>query len=554
MMHKDIPTMDNLPEPVVRPSRRKISLVWLIPIIATCIGAWLIYRAVTEMGPEVTISFESAQELEAGKTRVKYKEVELGKVVKILLSDDQSHVLVHVQLDKQAEGLLSENTRFWVVRARVAATEVTGLSTLFSGAYIALDPGQPGAFTDHFKGLETPPIVTSGMPGRHFTLVTGQRGSLDVGSPVYYRQIKVGEVVAYDLGPEGKMVRFKIFIKAPYHQYVFKNTRFWNISGFDFSLDAHGVKLKAESLSTLLMGGIAFSLPESTGRGDPAGEEDVFTLYADLAASQVKHYSFKTRWKLNFKGSVRGLAVGAPVEFRGIPIGKVVDISVEFDEKLSNFNIPVFIEVEPERLISNRPLSKIEELRPIVDQLVAKGLRAQLKTGNLLTGQQLVEFDIYKNAPVSLADWDASPYPSLPTMPGRIETVGNQVFKILDKLEAMPLGNILADIQDILHNIKGLSHSPVLPRTLAHLNTVLDDLEKLVDGFHSEVTPEMVKTLQQAQQSLTSARTILDTNSDLQYSIRSALDEISKAARSLRLLTDYIERHPETFIFGKEKE
>ncbi len=553
MREDDIPTIDNLPEPVVQPAQRKISLVWLIPIIAAAVGGWLIYRSITEMGPEVTISFETALELTAGKTKIKYKEVELGKVVKILLSPDQSHVLVKAQLDRQAEKLLSKNTRFWVVRARVAATEVTGLGTLLSGAYIALDPGEPGEFIDHFKGLEKPPLVTSGTPGRHFTLTADRRGSLDIGSPVYYRQIKAGEVVDYELDPMGQGIKFKIFIRAPYHQYVFKNTRFWNISGFDLSIDTNGIKLRAETLSTLLMGGIAYNLPENLPSAGPAGDEDVYTLYQNLKASQVKHYAFKTRWQLNFKGSVRGLTVGAPVEFRGIPIGKVVDISVNFDEKSAIFNIPVLIEVEPERLISNRPLSGIEDLRLIVDQLVAKGLRAQLKTGNLLTGQQLVEFDIYQNVPVSQVDW-AEPIPRLPTMPGRIETVGNQMLRMLDKLESMPLGEILADIRTVVQNIKDLSDSPALPRTLARLNTVLGDLKGLVDSFHSEVTPEMVKTLQQAQHSLTSARAILDTDSDLQYSIKSAMDEISKAARSLRTLTDYIERHPETFIFGREEE
>ena len=553
MMSEEMPKLDDFPEPIVQSPKRKISLVWLIPIIAATIGAWLMYRTVTEKGPEVTISFESALELEAGKTKIKYKEVELGKVVKILLSPDRSHVIVKAKLDKQAEGLLSENTRFWVVRARVAATEVTGLGTLFSGAYIALDPGVPGLSTYHFKGLEKPPIVTSGMPGRHFTLVADKRRSLDIGSPVYYREIQAGEVVAYELDPKGQMVRFKVFIKAPYHEYVFKNTRFWNISGFDFSLDAQGVKLKAETLATLLMGGITFNLPEDTLSDGLAGEADVFTLYKDLTATQVKHYAFKARWQLNFGGSIRGLGVGASVEFRGIPIGKVVDIHVEFDEKSSVFNIPVLIEVEPERLISNQPLSGVEELKPIVDQLVAKGLRAQLKTGNLLTGQQLIEFDIYKNAPASRIDWDAR-YPRLPTMPGRIETLSNQVFRILNKLESMPLGQILADIQVVVQNIKDLSDSPALPQTLARLNTVLDDLKDLVGSLHSEVTPEIAKTLQQAQQSLSAACAMLDTNSDLQYTIKSAMGELSKAARSLRMLTDYLERHPETLIYGREEE
>lgn len=551
-MNHNIPGVDDFPEPEVRSTRGKLSLVWVIPLIAAAVGAWLIYRAVTEKGPLITITFESARELEAGKTKIRFKEVELGKVVKILLSPDQRHVIVRAQLDKQAEELLSENTRFWVVRARVAATEVTGLDTLFSGAYITLDPGTAGEFTDHFKGLEKPPAITSNTPGRHFSLVADQRGSLDIGSPVYYRQIKVGQVVAYELAADGEKVKFTIFIRAPYHTFVFKDSRFWNISGIDLSLDADGIKFRAATLASLLMGGIAYNLPEDLPRTKVTGKEQVFTLYPDYKLSQIRHYALKTRWLLYFKGSVRGLEVGAPVEFRGIHIGRVVNIGVEFDEPSVTFNIPVLIEVEPERLIPNPPLTGVDALKPIVDRLVAKGMRAQLKIGNLLTGQQIVEFDIYKNVRKNRIDWSGD-YPRLPTMPGRIETVGNQVIRMLDKLESMPLGTILTDIQTIIQNIKDLSNNPALPQTLARLNGVLDDLKELVDSVHSRVTPEVITTLQQARQSLASARAILDTNSDLQYSARSALNEIARAARSLRTLTDFIERHPETFIFGKEK-
>ena len=301
------PLLDDLPEPVVRSPINKISLVWIIPLLAAIIGGWLAYRSVTEKGPAITIAFESAEGLEAGQTKIKYKEVELGKVVKILLSSDRDHVLVKAELDKQAEGLLSEKTRFWVVRARVGATEVKGLSTLFSGVYIAMDPGPPGPPVDHFKGLNTPPIVTSGIPGRHFILAAERRSSLDIGSPVYYRQIKAGEVVAYDLAPDGQTIRFNIFVRAPYDQNVFENTQFWNVSGFDFSLSARGIQLKTETLSTLLMGGIAFSLPEDSPSGNRAEEETVFTLFENVEASRVKHYAFKTRWLIYFNGSVRGL-------------------------------------------------------------------------------------------------------------------------------------------------------------------------------------------------------------------------------------------------------
>ncbi|MEA3232690.1 MAG: MlaD family protein [Thermodesulfobacteriota bacterium] len=544
------PLPDDLPEPVVRSPNNRISFVWVIPILAAVIGAWLAYRGITEKGPVITISFESAEGLEAGKTKIKYKDVELGKVVKILLSSDRNYVLVKAELDKQAEGLLSEQTLFWVVRARVAAMEIKGLATLFSGAHIAMDPGSPGPSVDHFKGLETPPIVTSGMPGRHFILMADRRSSLDVGSPVYYRQIRVGEVAAYNLDTEGRAIHFNIFIRAPYDQNVFKNTRFWNVSGIDFSLSARGVQLKTETLSTLLMGGIAFNLPEDSSPGERAEEGAVFKFFDNVEASRVKHYALKTRWLIYFNGSVRGLAAGAPVELRGIPIGKVVDVKLKFDEEAVLFNIPVLIEVEPERMLSGHSLAGIEDLKQFLDQLVAKGLRAQLKTGNLLTGQKLVEFDIHPDAPPDKIAWE-DPYPRLPTLPGRVETVTSQIVGIIDKLEKLPVEQIAADLQATVQNAKKLSGSPALPRAIDQLNAILDDLQKFVDSLKSDVTPEILKTLRQVQNSLTSARSILDSDADFQFMIKNAMDEVSRSARSLRVLTEYLEHHPEAFIFGK---
>ncbi len=542
----------DLPEPVIHTPRTKISLVWVIPLLAAIIGAWLAYRGITEKGPTITISFETAEGLEAGKTKIRYKDIELGKVDKILLSSDRKHVVVRAELDKQAEELLSEKTRFWVVRARVAATEVKGLSTLFSGAFIAMDPGPSGPPVYDFIGLQTPPIITRGMPGRHFTLMAKRRSSLDVGSPVYYRQIQVGEVVAFNLGPNGRTIRFNIFVRAPYDKYVLKNTRFWNVSGFDLSLSVKGIELKTETLSTLLMGGIVFNLPENAPPDERAGENAVFTLFEDAEAGRVKHYNLKTRWLIYFNGSVRGLIPGAPVEFRGIPIGKVIDVELAFDEEAVTFDIPVLIEIEPERVLTDRSLAGIDDLKPIMNQLVAKGLRAQLESGNLLTGQKLVEFDIHPNASPASILWEGT-YPRLPTLPGSVEAVTSQIASIIDKLEKLPITEIADDLKATVKNAKTLTGSPAIPRALNQLNLVLDDLLVFVDSLQGNLSPDMLSTLQQARETLRSAQSMLDSDSDLQSTVKSAMEEVSKSARSLRILTEYLETHPEALIFGKEK-
>ncbi len=310
---EDKPELKDLPEPEFRERKRRISIVWLVPLIALAIGGWLVYKALSEKGPTVTITFNSAAGLEAGKTKIKYKEVELGQVVSIELDDKLSQVIVTAELVKQAEKFVSQNTRFWVVRARVEAGSVSGLGTLFSGAYIGLDPGKPGKPATRFQGLEVPPVVTVDLPGSHFVLRASSLGSLNVGAPVYFRRIEVGQVVSYQLDEDGQAVTIQVFIHDPHHQLVRKNTRFWNASGLDVAIGADGIRVDTESFVSMMVGGIAFDTPANMEPGEPAEENDVFDLYKNRASISEKTYARKTRWLLHFDSGVRGLKTGAPV-------------------------------------------------------------------------------------------------------------------------------------------------------------------------------------------------------------------------------------------------
>ncbi|HSV91665.1 MAG TPA: MlaD family protein, partial [Desulfobacterales bacterium] len=259
-MSEPIPPDETLPHAAVSRLKRRFSLVWVVPIVAALIGGWLVVKALTEKGPEITIHFKSAESLEAGKTKVKYKDVDIGLVTDITFDKDFSRVRVKVQMDKDAARLVTSNTRFWVVRARVTMAAVSGLGTVFSGAYITLDPGKPGDKTQVFTGLEDPPVITSGMPGKHFVLEAETLGSLEVGAPIYFRQIRAGEVVALKLADDGSKLEIRIFVHAPYDRYVLTGTRFWNASGIDFKVDATGLTVNTESVVSILFGGIAFDI------------------------------------------------------------------------------------------------------------------------------------------------------------------------------------------------------------------------------------------------------------------------------------------------------
>ena len=519
---------------VVKP-KKSISIVWIVPLVALLIGGWLAYKAITEKGPTITITFQSAEGLEAGKTKIKFKDVEVGQVEEIRLSPDLSQVMVKAQLTKDTKDYLSENTRFWVVRARVAGGGVSGLGTLFSGAYIGMDPGKPGKETRSFKGLETPPIVTTDLPGRHFMLKAERLGSMDIGKPVYFRQIQVGQVVAYELEKDGQSIDIKIFIHAPHHERVRKTTRFWNAGGLDVSVDAGGIKVNTESFVALLIGGIAFETPMDSEPGPAAPEGEVFRLYDRREDIYKKTYVKKTRWLLNFQGSVGGLSVGAPVKFKGIQIGEVIDLKLEFDYDAMAFRIPVEIELEPER-IAMTGKQTIDRQRGN-EILVEKGLRAQLKQGNLLTGQLFIDLDMYPDEPPRKMLYDGK-YPELPTIPTPIEEITKGITRIVDKLEKLPLEQIGKDLRE----------------TLAHLNKSTEQLQKLMQNIDEKVAPAATATLERSQTTLNKLDRLLSAESPTGHELKRALAELADAARNISVLADYLERHPESLVFGKDKQ
>jgi len=460
--------------------------------------------------------------------------VEIGQVEDIQLSEDISHVTVTASMAKGTEPYLTDKTRFWVVRARVSAGEVSGLGTLLSGAYLGIDPVREGAPKSTFEGLEVPPVLTRGLPGRHFLLEAQTLGSLDVGSPVYYRQIPVGQVVSNELDAGADLVRLMIFIHAPYDQQVHRETRFWNASGIDVQADAAGVRIDTQSLTTILSGGIAFETPAAVEAPAPVEEDATFTLFANRDAAHEMVYTRKTRWLLHFQDSVRGLAPGAPVEFRGIKIGEVVDIKLLYDTRSLDFEIPVLIDLEPERIqvVGEAP----EDSKAFLSFLVAKGLRAQLKTGNLLTGQLLVDFDIHPEAPPATVDFTGE-YPGIPTIPSPLESILAKLDDVLKKLDKIPYGEIGKELQ----------------LAMVSLNANLEQTRRLTGNLNEQTLPKIHESLDAVQQTLDGMQRSLGPDSAVSIEARRAMAELGGAARSVRVLLDYIERHPEALLFGKEE-
>src|SRR3954447_8388195 len=373
-------------EAEVERGRRRFSVVWLVPLVAAAIAAWLAVTTLREKGPTVTIAFKTAEGLEAGKTKVRYKDIEVGTVGDVRLSDDLKGVVAVAELRKQVEPFMTEGTRWWVVRPRVGASGVSGLGTLISGAYIGLDPGQ-GKRTLSFTGLEEPPPLTSDAPGRRFSLHADALGSVDQGSPVYYRGLQVGQVLSSTLDENRRTFTFEVFVDAPHDQLVRDASRFWNASGIDVSVGAGGVDVSTESLQSILAGGVAFDTPGIEAPGEEAAADHAFPLHESRRKVDEPVYTEKVPYLVRFEGSVGGLHAGSPVQFNGIPVGAVTGVQLEYDAATHKLGVPVTLDIEPQRIAVRGGTGGPREPYATMRNLVAQGLRAQLETGNLLTGE-----------------------------------------------------------------------------------------------------------------------------------------------------------------------
>jgi paraquat-inducible protein B len=509
-----------VPAAAVVSTRRRLSIVWLIPLVAALAGAFVAYRAFSERGPAITIQMESAEGLEAGKTEVKYKDVAVGLVEDVELAHDLSGVIVHARMVKDSSHWLTEKTRFWVVKPRVAGGQVTGLGTLLSGAYIGVDPVTEGKRTRHFTALAEAPIVTMKEAGRYFTLRSDRAGAVDVGAPVYFRQIAVGQVVASALDAADDVVTTRVFVRSPYDARVRTDSRFWNASGFDAKVDASGVQIDTQSLVSILIGGIAFDTVAGSS-AEVAAADAVFPLYENRVAAHERHYTQTVAWLLRFDQSVRGLRVGAPVEFRGMPMGEVTNIEADFDREKGAFEIAVTLGIEPERFTSGEVTP--EERRAAVDRLVSQGLRAQLKSGNMLTGQLYVALDLFPSAKPAQVVWNA-PIPEFPTIPTPLEEITSQLTQLAERLGKIPVEKIGADLN----------------ASLAALRKTLEKSEN--------VGPALADTLEATRRTLASVGPDSTVNAEL----RRALLELSDAARALGLAADQIQSQPSSIVFGKE--
>lgn len=523
----------------IKTRRWSVSLVWIVPIVAVLVGISLVVHNRMQAGPIITITFKTGQGLTANKTEVKYRNVVIGHVTDVELSEDQRSVNATVKLAKEAESFTREDSVFWVVRPRIGAGGVSGIDTLLSGDFIGADVGHSDNRTNKFIGQETPPPITYGEPGKRFVLNTPDLGSLDIGSPVYYRKIPVGQVVAYALDANGKGVNVEVFVNAPNDVYVTENTRFWNASGVDIGVGTDGFSVRTESLSSILLGGIAFRAPEYSPDDQPAPERKAFDLFEDELTALAPPSGKAQYLSLRFDQAMRGLKVDAPVEFLGVEIGRVVSVNLDFDDKRQNFPVDVGIVIYPKRL-GRAHIKMLEVLKHdpndeaagarIIGTFVEHGLRAQARSGNLLTGQLYVSLDFYPKAEKVTFDVTQRPL-MIPTIAGSLEQLQERLQAMVDTFNKLPL-----------------------ERIANNLDTSLVELRKGLAQFNGKTLPGVQNTLQDVSKTLQSANSTLADDSPQRERLGDVIDELSRTSRSLRDLSDYLGRHPESLLRGRPKD
>ncbi|MFX4814039.1 MlaD family protein [Acinetobacter baumannii] len=530
----ELDSVNDLPEPQEKKSRWKPLLIWLIPLVALLIALSLAIKALLSHGPTIDVSFRTAEGLVAGKTTVRYKQVDIGVVRQIDLSEDRSHVIARIDLRKDASNFAAKDSRFWVVRPRIGTSGVSGIDTLLSGSYIEVDGGKSPEKKLEFTGLEIPPVITSDVPGKEFFLKADDLGSLDIGSPIYYRRINVGQITAYKLSDDGKSVELQTFIRAPYDKFVTTDTRFWQASGIDVTLNASGFNLDTQSLASIVAGGIAFGIPQSS-RATTAANHSRFNLW-DSKTEALKEPDGQPRGVIMyFDHSLRGLSVGAPIDFMGIEIGNVKSINAEFYNHYKQIRMRVEAVIYPSRVENGQALNPNSN---IFKDFVEHGWRAQMRTGNLLTGQNYIALDKFPKAKPATLQILSDDRVVIPTTPTELSGLQAQVSQIADKLTKFPLVEIGQDVR----------------KTLNNMNTAIESTDKLVKQLDGKVAPGLQATLDDVRKTVRSSESILSSDAPLQQDVRKALQQMTRAAASLQLMADYIEQHPESIIRGKTPE
>jgi len=529
---------------VIVSEKRKVPLVWVVPFVALLIGAYMVIHHYLTQGPEITITYSNANGIEAGKTKIKSLNVVVGVVESVQLNSDLKSITLTARIEHDQEHLLREDSKFWVVRPRIGASGVSGLGTLLSGAYIELDPGTGQAGKHAFKGLEEPPITPADTPGIRINLLSEDVGSVSMGDPILYRGYHVGNVESTKLDAKDSKLHIAVFINSPFDSLVTSNTRFWNASGISFEASAKGIQINTGSFESILIGGIAFDLPEGLTPGNPAKKDDAFKLYPNHASINENPYKYYDEFILMFESSVAGLENGAPVTYRGIRVGTVMDISFKsVPAKIlihAGVKIPVLIKIEPGRFTGEDTAESLEMFEQTIRNSIEKGGRAAIKMANLLTGAKMIAWDFYENVePGEIGK--IGKYKTLPTATTGVDELQKKVADLLNKLNSLPLNQVLNDADTMIVQ---------LTQTLESANKAVEDLNTMLAKNETQQIPESAHSVLEELREVLNG---MSPDSNMYQDLSESIQQLNSTMRNIEELTYTIDTKPNSIIFSKPK-
>jgi paraquat-inducible protein B len=536
--------MTEIPEENVQAhlrAHRRFSWVWIVPIAAAIIVIWLAWRSLAGRGPEITISFTATHGLTAGESTVQHLGVVVGTVESLELTPDMSHVIVHVRMRRAAKESLNVHTQFYIVSPRVGAGGISGLTTLVSGSYIEMYPGKDGEEMRDFTGLDDPPELLPNVPGRLFTLESDDLGSLTRGATISYRGIEVGEIEGYVLDKDQRTVRITAFVRAPYDKLVYPQTRFWNSGGLDVTVGTQGVRIRSNSLQQLLSGGVEFDTPKAALSGEPADANSVYTLYENERRALRDPRNNPLVYHSVFDDTARDLSVGAAVELMGVEVGAVNDVHLAYDAKRRTLTTLVTFAIDPDAVsILDMPATEGKDDRTragkSIELLVGDGLRARMTTASLLTGRKVVALDMVKAAPSAHIEHRGTKLYIPSTSSGDLTDTLQSMRNVLDNLNRATSGPELG------HAIKSLDN------TLTHLDQITRDVQPDVKGLIKSLRD----TADSAQKALDSVQGAVGNFGSNGADLAETMRQVKDAARSVRALADYLDRHPESIVRGRK--
>ena len=542
------------PRATTRRSRR-ISVIWIIPLVAVAIGAWLAWDTWSKQGPTIRISFDSGEGLQAGQSQLKYRDIVFGTVKSLELAPDHTHVVVTVATTHEATSLLTDHTIFWVVKPRLFAGNVSGIETLLSGSYIGMVPGEAGGKKQReFVGQEDPPILQANVPGHTFIIKAKKLGSISLGSPVFYRDLNVGEVLGWDIADMAEYVTIRAFVRHPYDTYVHDETRFWNASGVSVKLAGAGIDVQMESLKALLLGGIAFETPKEEVHTAASTEDHVFPLFADRGAAEDASYTRSIPTISYFPGSVKGLAPGSEVTMHGLQVGQVTDVRLVYDPDKDTIMAPVRYEVQPERIlgIGKRVFKTDQEA---AEGVIKRGLRASLQSASLITGQQVVALEFVKDAPPEPVTKEGEDFVLPTTEGGGFAGLASSANDLLGKVNQIPFDQIGKSLNGILKSVNDMTQGPQLKKALTDLSAMIGSAQGMVQRLDTKQLPQLTsdleKTLTSANKLVLSLDSGYGDNTKFNRDLDRLMAQTTDAVRSMRALADLLARHPEALVKGR---